>query len=602
MDEKITKTIEINDTELNIIDNIETDAIDYRKRRHNDWQENYALARDKVIINRLTQRQTVNIPLVKYVLNTLLKEMTDPPQLYFSNVDNEQQKELLYNEYWKEVLKTNKLIIRDYIDKKQNAMFGRAYKRLNIEGGKVVISLTDPQDMLISRLVDPADIDSAPDLIECGIWVPLQEVLEEEEYNKPERDRLRMSFEKEDDSEGRMEADEDFQRASEKAERLRMLGVENVLNPVVGQTYIELHQVYRFEKAEDEEDAEIYRYIIAVTSSGKFKLHKARLEDILGETEDHFWRTHYPYTSWASDPEATDWYSDGVVDIVRPINNVLNVWISQLVENRTLQNFSMKYYDSTVKNFVPQTFTPQPWAHLPVPGDPNKIIKDVQTGNLSGTLEELTFLIDMAQKATAATDTTGGDTTADVTLGNIKLALDNAQKRILTQQIFYTEDWKNLGLKFTKLIESAGHLLDDVKIIKKGRMGIKMYKKVIAPKDTQTKSGYSVEIKTVVDKNKEDLEAVQKLQVLRQEMPNNTPMTAIYRHKLMEFSGLTPDEISQIEEFEKQNVATNMGGGDTTQEGGAVDATGAPVPTEDANVESGGIPQVPDIAGAGMQA
>ena len=45
----------------------------YRERRHEDWKENYTLYRDKVNINRLTQRQSVNVPLMKQTVRTLLK-------------------------------------------------------------------------------------------------------------------------------------------------------------------------------------------------------------------------------------------------------------------------------------------------------------------------------------------------------------------------------------------------------------------------------------------------------------------------------------------------------------------------------------------------
>jgi hypothetical protein len=605
MDENITLALAISDPELRVLENVESDAIDYRKPRHGDWLENYALSRDKVIINRLTQRQTVNIPLVKYVLNSLLKEMTDPPQLHFANLDNDTQKELFYNEHWKEVFRRNKLVVKDFVDKKQNAMYGRAFKKLNIEKGRVVVSLADPQDMLVSRLVDPTDIDSAPDLVECGIWTPLEEIIRTKEYDEKEVKRLKVSFD-EDSPEGKMEADNNFQKASQKSERLKLMGVENVLDPVLGKTYIELHQAFRFEYDETLKDSILFRYVIAVTNAGMFKLHKISLEDLIGKTEDNFWRSHYPYTSWASDPEATDFWSDGVVDIVRPINNVLNVWISQLVENRTLQNFSMKYYDSTNKSFVPQTFQPQPWAHFPVPGDPNKIIKDVETGNLSGTLEEMTFLIEMAQKATAATNTAGGETTTNVTLGDIQMALDNAQKRIMMQKVFYIEDWKDLGLKYTKMLEAAGDLITPMKITRKGRLGLKYYQRIVGPNDWRSKEGYVTEIQMVVDQQAEDVETIQPLQVLKTEMPNNVPLLDIYHKKLMRLSKMTPDEIAQVEEFDKQNKATMPTIDPTTglpvAQPGQPSANGQPAPTDmnanvPANAGASAIPQVPDIGG-----
>ena len=54
-------------------------AFKFQQRRHSDWNENYTLYRDKVIINRLTQRQSVNIPLIKETLRTILAQTDDAP-------------------------------------------------------------------------------------------------------------------------------------------------------------------------------------------------------------------------------------------------------------------------------------------------------------------------------------------------------------------------------------------------------------------------------------------------------------------------------------------------------------------------------------------
>ena len=461
-DEK--STIEFTDPDVLVIMREEKGMLESRERKHDDWTENYTLSRDKVITNRLTQRQTVNIPLLRYVINTMLKELMDPPQLYFNNLSNDQQKEVYYNEYWKETFRLNGLVIKDYVDKKQNALFGRSFKKLNIENGKMKISLVDPQCMLVHRFVDSTDIDSAPALSETDIYVTLDDILENEDYLEEGKLLVKMYFT---DEAGKLESDENFEKAAEKTDRLKNIGDDTVEDPMLGQTYVELHEVYRYEWSDDKEQKVVMRYVLAVTKAGTFKLHKAELCDIIGNTVDNFWYGHFPYTSWGSDPEATDFWSDGVADVIRQINKVLNVWFSQLVENRTLQNFSMKYYDSTNPKFVPQTFSPQPFGHYPVPGDPNKIIKDMTTGNLSGTLEEMTFLISIAEKATAATAAnTGSVEQRKVTLGEVEFALANAKERMKVQQVFYTEDWKDLGLKYIKFLEAAGDLLDPLTVNK----------------------------------------------------------------------------------------------------------------------------------------
>lgn len=141
-------------------------ALNWRKRRHDDWTENYTLYRDKVIINRLTQRQSVNIPLMKQTVKTLLKDMDNPPLLYFENLDNDKQKEVFYNEYWGWTSDINKLIIKDIVDKKQVLLYGRSFKKLNVVDGRFFFEIIDPWDILIDRYVDPANLDSARNCME----------------------------------------------------------------------------------------------------------------------------------------------------------------------------------------------------------------------------------------------------------------------------------------------------------------------------------------------------------------------------------------------------------------------------------------------------
>src|SRR3990167_822839 len=276
-DEK--STIEFTDPDVLVIMREEKGMLESRERKHDDWTENYTLSRDKVITNRLTQRQTVNIPLLRYVINTMLKELMDPPQLYFNNLSNDQQKEVYYNEYWKETFRLNGLVIKDYVDKKQNALFGRSFKKLNIENGKMKISLVDPQCMLVHRFVDSTDIDSAPALSETDIYVTLDDILENEDYLEEGKLLVKMYFT---DEAGKLESDENFEKAAEKTDRLKNIGDDTVEDPMLGQTYVELHEVYRYEWSDDKEQKVVMRYVLAVTKAGTFKLHKAELCDIIG--------------------------------------------------------------------------------------------------------------------------------------------------------------------------------------------------------------------------------------------------------------------------------------------------------------------------------
>ena len=87
-------------------DNIESTA-QYRERKHPQWSENYRLYRDTVITNRLTQRQSVNVPLMKETLRMIRANIAPVSDLTFESLDNDKRKELFKNEYWRWIAKRN---------------------------------------------------------------------------------------------------------------------------------------------------------------------------------------------------------------------------------------------------------------------------------------------------------------------------------------------------------------------------------------------------------------------------------------------------------------------------------------------------------------
>lgn len=555
MNEYNQETLTISDPELEIIQLEKDSAYNFKERRIPDMDTNYMLYRDKVVTNRLTQRQSVNVPLMKYGIATLLKDVDETPELVFKNLGNNAQKEIFYNEHWKEVARRNKLVIMAEVDRKQGFLFGRSFKKINIENGRVTMDVIDPKDMLVHRYVNPISLHSARVLIQTGIYVTLSDILENDEYNTSERERLRSYFEQKDDVGGDLEDDDNFSVVSQKADRMSALGVSDAFDPVLGETYIELNEVYKSEYSKEEDQNIIFRYVIAVADGEMFKLHKAKLHELIGKTADNFWYNHFPYTSWGMDPERTDFWSDGAGDILRTPNIILNSWISQLVENRSLRNLGMTYYDSTDPSFVPQTFDPEAFGFYPVPGNPNEVMMPVDIPDLTGSLEEIQWLIRLAEKATAATATqTGSVETKKVTLGEVEMALAKAEERVKSIQKFIDDDWLEFGLLYTKVLEAAGDMIDAVKIHKKGRVTDKIYTREISMKDWKEKAGYTCEIIMKQDDDTNATNALQKLQVAKQEYPDNLPLKKIIGRKALNFAGLTAEEISQVEEFEAQKA------------------------------------------------
>lgn len=529
----------------------------YREPRHADWDTNFQLYHDKVTINRLTQRQSVNIPLMKQTVRTLLKDVDDMPVLYFENLDNDKEAEVFKNEYWKVTVEDNKMDLLDIVDKRQVFLFGRSFDQWQIVDGKVKMTVEDPEDILVDRYCDPTNIHSSRFLIHMHIFKPLSSLELNSDYDKEAINRLKQFYETQ---AGIIKAADNNNSLTEKNKKLVDLGVTDVESPILGETYVELTLYFVWRKETDDEEEQIYLY---VACDDMEVLSKKKLEEVIGKTKDHFWRKHFPYVSWADDVERQYFWSDGVGDIVRTPNVVLNSWFSQMVENRTLRNFGMHYYNSslTADGFQPGTFNPQPWGWYPVPGNPNDVLQKVDIPDLSESLDEINFLITMTEKATGATATQqGAQTERQITLGEVELALGEAKERIKGMSKFYTPAWKERGLIFTKLIEAAPEKLDSVKIYKKGRNTNDIYSREIEPGDWMTESGYSCKVWSQDEKNEQDIQKIEKLNAIRANIPNNPKLDEIYQRKLLEFGDLSPDEIIAIMEFEqeKRQMMTSM--------------------------------------------
>jgi hypothetical protein len=541
----------IEDPELRMLKLNKESGYNYRQRRQDDWLENYTLYRDKVTINRLTQRQSVNIPLMKQSIRTLLKDVDDMPVLYFENLDNEKDSEVFQNEYWKYTVDINNLEEQDIVDKKQVFLFGRSFTQMQIMDGKIVFTIQDPQDILVDRYTDPTNLDTARFLIHTHIYVPLSQLESNPDYDQEKVKELREYFSSE---EGIVKVSDNQEMATEKARKISEMGVPDVEDPVLGETYVELslHFVMRPEGLADGEE----QYFLYVEAQNQVILMKKPLEEVIGKTVDNFWQNHLPYNTWADDLERQDFWSDGIADVVRTPNKVLNTWFSQLVENRTLRNFNMNFYDGNVDNeFAPQTFVAKPWGWYKLPGDPNKIMKNVPVADLSESLDELTFVLDITERATGATKTQQGNVNErQITLGEVKLALGEAKERIQGMSKFYTPAWEDRGTKFLKLIEAGSDKLDAVKIFKKGKNTTTIFSREISPTDWMTKSGYRTKVWSQEEKNAQDSEELQLLNAVVVNMPGNPKLIEIYQRKLLTFAKLNPSEINDVMEAEKTKV------------------------------------------------
>lgn len=512
-------------------------AQEFRERKHEDWNDNYELYRNKVRTNRLTQRQAVNIPLMKETIKTILSRVDDPPKCDWKELSGDEMKELIYQEIWEDFYKNNKLEVRDTLDKKNVLIYGISTKKLNINKTGVVMDILDPFDVAYDPLMNPMDIESARFIVQQNIFKSLREIMADDRYDKEAKDKLKVWLLSE---KGIIASQQNKEEWEKKLARLQAMGIQNDEFPYFagGDVVVNLteHYTERWNGKEFERRVVVY-------ADDSIALLDEKLEDLIGINE-------WPFTFWTEDIESGDIYPDSVGDLVRVPNKILNIWFSQQVENRTLQNFQMHWYDSTIQGYTAQTYEPGPGRMLPAPGDPNKTIMPVAINGLDETFNAINFLTNIVERATGATAIEKGQSeSGQQTLGEIEILVGKAGERALNMQKFYRQSWYELARKWDLIMQS--NTFKQMKLYKTGRSG-KVYEKVVSASEWKSQAGYQVTVSSTSEIENEEVKNLQKWGFVLQQYPNNMALKKIAQKRQLEMLDLTPQELKEVADEEEK--------------------------------------------------
>lgn len=518
-------------------------SLNFQRRRHSQWNENYTLYRNFTETNRLTQRQAVNIPIMKESIKTLLSKIDDVPDINFESLDNNQDKEYVLQEMWNDDFNRLGMENLDIIDKKNVLLYGRSFKKLNFIKKQFDAEVLDIYDVLIDPKTLPLDLETARYLIQQNILKPLNEILENDKYDKEGKQELKTYLLT---TEGLIASSEDKERLKEKAERLKVIGsedettIEKLLSGA--DTIITLDEYYPL--LWNKEIKQFERYVIIVALE-KVILYKKTLKETLGIN-------FLPFVSWADDVEVNDFWSDGVGDIIRTPNKILNIWLSQLLENRTYRNFGMYWFNSSIPQFNPQTFEPKPFGMYPVPGNPNEIIQPIQIPALTETINEMTYITQMIERSTGASAIEKGITQPQkTTLGEIQILASKGQERIASMAKFYRRTWKEFAEKWYGILEANMNDKDIIKLYKKSIKG-KIFKKEIIKTDWYSEGGYKVKITSSTEQETKTTQEIQKIMAIKNMYPENRSLQKLIQKRILDIVDFTPQEIQDIIDEEKQ--------------------------------------------------
>lgn len=558
-------------------------SYDMQSRRHPQWDENYLLYRDSVEVNRLTQRQAVNVPIVRETVTAWIAQIDEPPLLVYEarGKDNEAKRaQIVMNEvygYYYDKLHLDQV---DTLEKKIVGLQGRVFKKFGYSRQYKMawVDVLDPYDIEVDPRANMFDLDNTANFLNHkNIFVYLKDILANPMYDADEKDKLKTYL---DTKVGLLKVADTIEAHEEKNQRLRTLGVNNFDAMGAKDVLVELKEHYKKlwvkeEGTQDEEGKGKFVWHLIVNAADTAILYKKTLKEAIGVD-------FLPFTTWADDPDVNDPWPDGKADSVRTINKVVNIYLSQMIENRTYQNFGMFFYDNTNEDYAPVAMDPRPFGFYGVPGNPSNVLKQMEIKPLEGSLEELAWLKDMVQSSTAITPTIRGqnETGGNKTLGAKEINLEQSEKVTTVTQKNYRAAWKEFGWKFYEILKA--NAVGTIKLFKKGADD-NLYEKTVSPRDWATKEGFNIKVIFKAEKASESNQDMQKATFVINNFQENPTALRIARRKQLEALGWDADEIQQVMDSEEQLTAqkeaaakaAGMGGG--AGPGTGIDPNAAPV-------------------------
>lgn len=512
----------------------------YKERRYKNWDENYALYRDKVITNRLTQRQAINIPIIRETLQTWISKIDEAPMLEFESrgKDNKSKDgEVILNELWAYYYDKLGLDILDNLEKKVVGLQGRGFKKWGWAKNEIFCDLIDPYDIEIDQNANPLDLDSAYYVIHKNIFKPLRMVLANPKYDERAKKELKTYL---DSKEGLIASAQSKEEWDKRQERLNTLGVTNYDEFKASDVMVELNESYKL--IWHEEEKRFVRHLIVI-GSDHIVLYNKPLKEAIGID-------FLPIVSWMSDPDLNDQWPDGIADNVRTFNKVVNMYISGDLENRTYRNFGMYFFNTMNGTFQPRAFDPKPFGMYGVPGNPAEIVQQMRIEPLGDTAQQITFLKDLIQSSVAQTPTERGvQEKGQTTLGEVQLSLQQSTGRNEVVAKNYRRAWKQSGTIFYELMKANSSGI--ITLYKKGGDG-NYQAKDISPSDWINPEGYECKVVLKNEQTATDELDLKKQQFVMEAFPNNPVAIQIAQRKMLETLDWEKDEIDQV--FQEQQA------------------------------------------------
>ena len=527
-------------------------GIKYQSRRHAQWRDNYALYRDIVETNELTQRQAINVPMMKETKKTILSRIDDPPDVSFDCLekgDKGREKEQNMNEIWDDDNDKCNFETIDILEKNNVLLEGRTFKILNSLSGKFSVDVPSNLDIVVDPKMKPWDIETAKYIVRLHIQKSLREILADSKYTQEGKNQLKAHLQA---TRGLIQFKDTETDENKKAyeDTLRDLGIDNFDELQVADIEVELNEHWTY--IWDKKARKFVRYVVVVAADNSI-LYKETLKKTLGV---EFW----PAITWADELDNKDVWSDGVADIVRVPNQIANIFYSSWAENMVLQSLGMYWY-LPAPGYDPQTFEPRAFGQYPAPliSDGRggyltveQVIKKMDIPALAQNPANMEFLVKIVERATAATAIEKGvREKGQITLGEVEKLTEKASERIISMAKFYRRAWREFAWKWQAIRAANATKEKLIKLYKKNKTG-NYFERKVYPKDWISTKGYKVKVVSSAEQESKQLEDLQKVVMIQKQMPDNKAFRKIAMKRMMGILNLTPQEEKEVEDEEEK--------------------------------------------------
>lgn len=361
-------------------------ARNYKQGKTQNWKINEDLYYGRKIQPK-TSRANVDLGQMASFVHTLLSKIDNPVTFKFTKRKKSQvQRVELLNSLKMADQNRDDWDMKDIVGKKQAIIYGRSiycYYADSYEGYKPHLEPVDVYDFLIDPAVNGIDIETALYMGRYGV------VLMRDQIERGVKDGIYLRTEANRLLEGSGNATEQPQEEMNKLNRTADQNVWITQKEISNPDKFKFWQWYTTYKGK--------RYRLVLSEKGATAIVVQPLEEVFAS---NLW----PFWTWASFPDMTEFWTPSFCDYVREIFMAQAVSINQMLDNAEQINKPQRIIEvGAIENLAELKYRPEGYIKVKSSGDINKVLQVVQTPNIDTPLKVFAQLDSIHEKVGGVT-------------------------------------------------------------------------------------------------------------------------------------------------------------------------------------------------------